>query len=185
MLLDFNSNFVSQVHEKTCQEAVDTKKAEESHERYFSYFRLAPSSKSIDSSSSSSKVVRPKPSTYAKFLSIDVCSPLGQYIYSLSSSTKDEIDISSLCMAERKSALRSVVPHLNTCSEKIFSKSVYMPPLVVGGHGTEYPVTYRGSRLRNLRKQDPHLYCFSNHQKAVKKFTLLYGKYTPLRFLER
>ena len=168
-----------QDHEKTCQEAVDTKKAEESDQRFFHYLKLS-GSHSSNSSSSSSKVVRPKPSTYAKFLSIDVCSPLGQYIYSLSSNTNDEIDISTLCMAERKSALRSVVPHSNTCSEKVFSKSIYYPPLVVGGHGEEYPVTYRGNRLRNLRKQDPHILCFNRQQKAVKRFTLQYGKLIKL-----
>lgn len=79
-------------------------------------------------------------------------------------------------MAERKSALRSVVPHNNTCSEKIFSRSSYFPPLVEGGHGDEFPVTYRGNRLRKGRKEDPHLYCFSKHQKAVRKFTLRHGK---------
>jgi len=163
-------------HEKSCQQAVDTKKAEEFHKKFFSYFKLAPSSGSLDSSSCSSKVVRPKPSTYAKFLSIDVCSPLGQYIYSLSSNTKDEIDISSLCMAERKSALRSVVPHKDTYSEKIFSKSLYFPPLVVGGHGTEFPITYRRNRLRSQQgRQEPHLYCFNKQHKAVRAYTLKYG----------
>ena len=183
MIAELNLKISFQDHEKSCQQAVDTKKAEEFHKKFFSYLKLAPSSgDSLDSSSCSSKVVRPKPSTYAKFLSIDVCSPLGQYIYSLSSSTKDEIDISSLCMAERKSALRSVVPHKNTYSEKIFSKTLYFPPLVVGGHGEEFPITYRRNRLRSQQgRQEPHLYCFNKHHKAVRKFTLKYGK--PQLFL--
>ena len=170
-----------QDHEKSCQQAVDTKKAEEYHTDFFSYLKLAPSSPGdinlLDSSSSSSKVVRPKPSTYAKFLSIDVCSPLGQYIYSLSSSTNsDEIDISSLCLAERKSALRSVAPHSNTYSEKIISQSEYFPNLYKGGHGDEFPVTHRRNRLRNGSRQDPHLYCFTRQHMAVRKFTLKHGK---------
>lgn len=167
-------------HEKSCQQAVDTKKAEEFHTDFFSYLKLAPSSPGdinlLDSSSSSSKVVRPKPSTYAKFLSIDVCSPLGQYIYSLSSSTNsDEIDISSLCLAERKSALRSVAPHSNTYSEKIISQSEYFPNLYKGGHGDEFPVSHRRNRLRNGSRQDPHLYCFNRQHTAVRKFTLKHG----------
>ena len=179
--LNFISNFL-QDHEKSCQQAVDTKKAEEFHTDFFSYMKLAPTNSPgdidlLDSSSSSSKVVRPKPSTYAKFLSIDVCSPLGQYIYSLSSSTNsDEIDISSLCLAERKSALRSVLPHSNTYSEKIISQSVYFPNLYKGGHGDEFPVSHRRNRLRNGSRQDPHLYCFNRQHTAVRKFTLKHGK---------
>ena len=96
--------------------------------------KLAPSAANMTTkdSSSSSKVVRPKPSTYAKFLPIDVSSPLGQYIYSLSNNTKDVIDISSLCMAERKSALRSVIPQNTMGNGKVASQSNYMPPLFEG-----------------------------------------------------
>ena len=126
------------------------------------------SASTLSAISSSSKVVRPRPSTYAKFLSIDVCSPLGQYIYRLSNNKDEVIDISSLCMAERKSALRNYV-ETKRRDEVIRSKSIYFPNLFQSGHGEEYNVTFRVSQRS---KEDPHLYCFNHRQMAVKKFTL-------------
>ena len=165
-----------QVHEKNCFDP-SKENEEQFHKRYFSYMKLEPKSV-VDTEDSfrntPSKVVRPKPSTYAKFLSIDVSSPLGQYIYSLSSDTKDRIDISSLCMAERKSALRSVQP-TNTQGVKIANKSSYFPPIYEGGHGDEFPVTFRSHRYRKVGKEDPHNYCFNKYQKAVRKYTLEHG----------
>jgi hypothetical protein len=188
-------HFDFKVHEKNCQD-VSTERADEFHQKYFAYLKLGPPKcassddttvnkignigcQTKDSSSSSSKVVRPKPSTYAKFLSIDVSSPLGQYIYSLSKSTEDIIDIASLCMAERKTALRSVIPQ--SPDAEILSASQYLPAILKGGHGEEYPVSYRGHRLRNARKQDSHVYCFNRRQKAVRRFTLDKGKYILLK----
>ena len=122
-------------------------------------------------------MVRPKPSTYAKFLSIDVSSPLGQYIYSLSSAnSRDTIDISSLCIAERKSALRSVIPS-NKSDEIISTRSVYFPHLFEGGHGKEFPVTFKSPKPRE-GKEDSHMYCFNHHQAAVRQFCLDHGKWT-------
>ena len=97
-----------------------------------------------------SHVVRPKPGSYAKFLSIDVSSPLGKYICELTNSGCEEaekIDISTLCFqAERKSALRSA-----------------------NGTGEGFPVSYRGQpRDRLAAKQDPHIYCFNKTQRAVR-----------------
>ena len=175
--------FVSlQVHEKTCQEGSESKQADEYQGRYFSYFKLTPNTHSsstpiTDYSSSSSKVVRPRPSTYAKFLSIDVSSPLGQYIYSLSSAnSRDTIDISSLCIAERKSALRSVIPS-NKSDEIIRTRSVFFPHLFEGGHGKEFPVTFKSPKPRE-GKEDSHIYCFNHHQAAVRQFCLDHGKWT-------
>jgi len=166
------------VHEKTCKEGSENKQADEYQGRFFSYFKLKPrthsSSTPITDSSSSSKVVRPRPSTYAKFLSIDVSSPLGQYIYSLSSAnSRDTIDISSLCTAERKSALRSGIPS-NKSDEIISSRSVFFPHLYKGGHGKEFPVTFKSPKPRK-GKEDTHTYCFNHHQTAVRQFTLRHG----------
>lgn len=167
------------VHEKTCQEGSESKQADEYQGRYFSYFKLTPNTHSsstpiTDYSSSSSKVVRPRPSTYAKFLSIDVSSPLGQYIYSLSSAnSRDTIDISSLCIAERKSALRSVIPS-NKSDEIISTRSVFFPHLFEGGHGKEFPVTFKSPKPRE-GKEDSHIYCFNHHQAAVRQFCLDHG----------
>lgn len=166
------------VHEKTCIDQSECQSADDPQERFFTYFKLASSTGStskLSTISSSSKVVRPRPSTYAKFLSIDVCSPLGQYIYSLSSSSNraEVIDISSLCMAERKSALRNYVGPSKS-DEIIHSKSIYFPHLFQSGHGEEYSVTFRATRSQSS-KEDPHLYCFNQRQMAVKQFTLHYG----------
>lgn len=175
---DINHNYTSsQVHENTCLDE-STERADAFHRKYFSYLRLEPISTkdSYSCSTSSSKVVRPKPSTYAKFLSIDVSSPLGQYIYSLSSSTtKDTIDISTLCTAERKSALRSLMPQNSSDDGLIISTSDYLPDIFESGHGEEFPVTYKGNRLRKAKKEDPHLYCFTRQQKAVRMYTLQHG----------
>lgn len=164
-------------HEKNCFDT-SIEPVEDPHKRYFSYLGLEP--KTVANTKDSfrkipSKVVRPKPSTYAKFLSIDIASPLGQYIYSLSKNTKDKIDISSLCMAERKSALRSMMPSNSSVISITSSQSNYMPPLYEGGHGDEFPVTFRSHRYRKKGKEDPHLYCFNKYQKAVRRYTLEHG----------
>ncbi len=128
-------------------------------------------------SSNASKIVKPKapkPTTYAKFLSVDVSSPLGQYIYSLSTS-HEAIDISSLCVAERKAALRSIAGAQQVVTHR--SSTDGLAPLIVeGGHGEEYPISYRGQRSRHSKKQDSHMYCFTRHQKAVRTFTLEHGE---------
>ena len=167
--------FTSQVHEKTCSDGKASLKTEEPKDKFFNYLKMNPTSRASTLSSNSSSVVRPRPSTYAKFLSIDVSSPLGQYIYSLSSTyNRDEvIDISSLCMAERKSALRSYVEH-NRSDEIIFSRSEYFPHMYQGGHGEEFPVTSRSKQ--KAPKEDPRIYCFNQRQMAVRKFTLDNGK---------
>ena len=171
-----------QVHEKNCFDK-SNEPVEDPHKRYFSYLGLEP--KTVANTKDSfrkipSKVVRPKPSTYAKFLSIDIASPLGQYIYSLSKNTKDKIDISSLCMAERKSALRSMMPSNSSVISITSSQSNYMPPIYEGGHGDEFPVTFRSHRYRKKDREDPHLYCFNKYQKAVRRYTIEHGNYTFL-----
>ena len=126
-------------------------------------------------SSKANKPKTPKPTTYAKFLSVDVSSPLGQYIYSLSTS-QEEIDISSLCVAERKAALRSVAVPNQIVRQRVSADGL-APLIVEGGHGDEFPVSYRGQRTsRHSKKQDPHKYCFTSREKAVRLFALENGK---------
>lgn len=161
-------------HEKGCNQGQN----EDCRDRLFNYLRLsnnASGSEGHKECGSSSKVVRPKPSTYAKFVSIDVSSPLGQYICELNRHNGDEeIDISSLCAAERKTVLRSVTPQNGDEGRMEINGTT----IVHGGHGEEFPVTYR--RLQKGRnsvahRQDPHVYCFTTLQKAVRMQTLVTG----------
>jgi hypothetical protein len=107
------------------------------------------------SSSSNNNVVRPKPGSYAKFLSIDVSSPLGCYITDLTKTgieAENRIDIRSLCTVERR-----------TTGQR-------------GSRRTRFPVTYRGSRDRLEKKQSPHVYCFTREQHCLRLQTLRTGK---------
>ena len=118
----------------------------------FLHYRLAAPS------SAPGNLVRPKPGSYAKFLSIDVSSPLGQYINDLTKSACDSIDIKALCQMERKTAaLRSSYGQR-------------------GARRTRFPVTFRGPKDRLAQKQSPHQYCFTREQFRQRIQTLKTGK---------
>ena len=100
-------------------------------------------------------MVRPKPGSYAKFLSIDVSSPLGCYITDLTKSSCDPIDIQALCLLERAT----------TRSSKDLRAA----------RRTRFPVTYRGPRDRLAQKQAAHQYCFTRAEYLEKMRTLKTG----------
>jgi len=109
-----------------------------------------PSSSS--SSSSSGSIVRPKPSSYTKFLSIDFASPLGQYILKLDDGegVSIPVNIDAICSGSDRRGMRSA-----------------------GANG--FPVTYRGPKNRTDLKQAQHVYCFTDDDRQERKLTLQRG----------
>ena len=107
------------------------------------------------------EVVHPKASSYARFVSIELCSPLGQSIIRGGQISLNERDYNIqtgevegnrdyLERKERK-GLRS---------EKTSSKSS-----IVDVYPTEFPVTYK--KDKNC-KQDPHVYSFNKTQRMMR-----------------
>ena len=97
-----------QAHERTCAASAALQPASlrpaAFSEHFFHNLGLATGSaadggQNHNTSSSSNSIVRPKASSYTKFLSIDFTSPLGQYILNLGDGDQPSIpvNIDSLC----------------------------------------------------------------------------------------
>jgi len=155
---DFQSLDNVLAHEKTCGVSQSLRAEGDSRSSaVLSSLGLRPASPNSSSPSwsatgtTATTVVRPKPSSYTKFLSIDFTSPLGQYILSLGSvgGSAGSINIESLCASDRR-GMRSA-----------------------GIEG--FPITYRGPKDRADRKRDHHQYCFTKNELRIRQFTLNKG----------
>lgn len=104
----------------------------------------------------SAQTVRPKPVSYAKFASIDVSSPLGQYIVTLTGTGCEK-------------------------NNHHISDAKFVPPVerrttaARGVRRTRFPLTFRGYRDRLANKQSPHAFCFTPTERELRMQTLRTG----------
>ena len=155
---DFDSALKVYAHEITCgmPHVQDTSlndvaiEPAEPSTKFFQYLRLQRTDE-LSQAPTQSSIVRPKASSYSKFLSIDCCSPLGQYILNIGDKGPTlPVKLEALCSSDRR-GMRST-----------------------GANG--YPVTYRGPKDRSDLKRYHHVYPLSRIQKRIKVFTLKHGK---------
>jgi hypothetical protein len=151
-----------QVHEKNCKISVpencDTdqpretilSKEEPNDLRFFSYLKLRPKDKNgkSDSGHRGSLIKRPRANTLAKFLSIDLTSPLGQYIFRNKRLESGDIDLVGLCAKTKRESKSSLTEN-------------------------GFPVTYPRWKINS---QISHIYSFSPSQKWQRLVTIETGK---------
>ena len=127
--------------------------------RYLEYFGLQRSG----FQKQKERIVRPKPSSYAKFINIDMSSPLGIRIIRLGEMTvNDCLEACNEAAPERKGLRSEAAANICTLDEE------------------EFPVVY-AKRLIHYDKSEssrriPHQYCFNNLQRKLRLQTLERGE---------
>ena len=107
------------------------------------------------------EVVHPKASSYARFVSIELCSPLGQSIIRGGQISLNERDYNiQTGEVEEKRDYLERKERKGLRSEKTSSKSS-----IVDVYPTEFPVTYK--KDKNC-KQDAHVYSFNKRQRQMR-----------------
>ena len=96
--------------------------------------------------------VRPKPVSYSKFTTIDVSSPLGQYISGLTGSGCENVD-------DVRDVCASTVSDVGRPTRR-----------------TRVPVTFKGYKDRMANKQSSHKYCFTARDRELRMQTIRTGK---------
>jgi len=165
---DFDSLSTLMEHERGCipkgiesevpVQVVDTSPALPASpgHRLFQYLKLQTRESPQKDPGARSSIVRPKASSYAKFLSIDFASPLGQYILNLDrNGPAIPVNIDAICGLGDRRGMRS------------------------GSGNAGFPVTYRGPKDRTDLKRTHHLYCFTKQDRARRLNTLLTGLNQP------
>ena len=133
-----------------------------SKSNFFGYLNLGKTTDDDDpilsSTAAAPLTVRPKPVSYSKFTSIDVSSPLGQYISGLTGSGCESVDV-----------VRDV------CSST--ASDVGRPT-----RRTRVPVSFKGYKDRLANKQSSHKYCFTARDRELRMQTIRTGKFLSLDY---
>ena len=129
-----------------------------SKEKYLNYLGLDPAGRNVKKK----KIIRPKPSSYEKFLKVDISSPLGKLIIRTGEiGPNDRLDINATqtVVPERKGLRSEAAGNLCTLDDK----------------DEDFPITYFKRDRSEAAKCDPHQYCFNNLQRRIRLQVLEQG----------
>ena len=121
---------------------------------------------------SKKEVIRPKASSYSRFVSIELSSPLGQSIIQGGNISVDESDFDFYsCDLQQKIEYQEPKERKGLRSETTGSKNN-----CVDEYPTEFPITYKKPKAQNLVKEDPFIYSFNKRQRQMRFQELEQGK---------
>ena len=121
---------------------------------------------------SKKEVIRPKASSYARFVSIELCSPLGQSIIQGGNISVDESDFDFY-----SSDLQQKIEYQEPKERKgLRSETTGSKNNCVDEYPTEFPITYKKPKAQNLVKEDPFIYSFNKRQRQMRFQELEQGK---------